>query len=68
MLSAREVLSLTEQTSPLLTAYVSIGPMKGSVGKSVPESVTWLRREANTISKSLPAAGFRMLREAVEQD
>ena len=67
MLSAKEVLSLTKLTSPLLTAYVTIGPMKRSVGKSVPESVTWLRREAKTISQSLPATDLECFRKQLNR-
>jgi hypothetical protein len=55
MLSAKEVLSLTDLASPLLTAYVETDPLKEPVGKSV-ASVTWLRQEAKSVAENLPSA------------
>jgi len=52
MLSAKDVLSLTELTSPLLTAYIGTD-LTASTGKSMPSYVTWLRQEAKAVGKSL---------------
>lgn len=56
MLSAKEVLSLTDLTSPLLTAYVETDPLKESAGKSVAGYVTWLRQEAKSVAENVPSA------------
>jgi len=57
MLSAKEVLTLTELTSPVLTAYVGTDPTNKSNGKkSMSACVTWLRQAAKAVGKTLPPA------------
>jgi Bacterial archaeo-eukaryotic release factor family 10 len=67
MLSAKDVLSLTELTSPVLTAYISIDPMKRSAGKSALESVTWLRQEGKAIGKNLPPTDVKDFRKQLNR-
>ena len=67
MLSAKEVLSLTELTSPLLTAYVGTGPLDKPNGKVVPRSVIWLRQEAKSVAKSLPASDVEAFRKQLNR-
>jgi len=51
MLGAKEVLSLTEVASPVLTAYIGTGPtMRGKEAAST----AWLKQEAKAIAKDLP--------------
>ena len=59
MLSVKEVLSLTDVASPVLTAYIETDRVNKATGKSLPMGVRWLRKEAEAIAKNLDAADVK---------
>ena len=67
MLSVKEVLSLTDLVSPVLTAYIDTDQMNRADGKSLPASVRWLRKEAENIAKNLKAADVKDFRKQLSR-
>ena len=65
MLSIREVLSLTDLASPVLTAYIDTDQMNRATGKSLPAG--WLRKEAEKIAKNLDAADVKNFRKQLSR-
>ena len=65
MLSPKETLSLTKLPAPLLTAYIH-GEQLGGAGATL-AGVSWLRREANNICKTLPASDQKAFRSQMDR-
>jgi hypothetical protein len=65
MLSTKETLSLTKLPAPLLTAYIN-GEQLNRPGAR-PAGVSWLRKEANEICKTLPTSDQEQFRSQIDR-